>query len=83
MGKLSRETPPPREGEPMGARETDRRKPLSAFWPISEYLTTELWYNHQEYFYTQPLIGSLFVLCLHQTLLNRAFLLDDFRQLCQ
>ena len=29
------------------------------------------------------LIGSLFVLCLHQTLLNCAFLLDDFRQPCQ
>ena len=24
VGKLSRETPPPREGEPMGARERER-----------------------------------------------------------
>ena len=26
MGKLSRETPPPREGEPMGARERERER---------------------------------------------------------
>ena len=63
-------------------RGTHQQRPLSAFWPISEHLTTKLWYNHQEYFYTWLLIGSLFVLCLHQTLLNCAFLLDDFRQLC-
>ena len=58
-------------------RGTHERRPLSAFWPISEHLTTELWYNHQEYFYTRLLIGSLFLLCLHQTLLNRAFLVDN------
>ena len=62
---------------------THQQRPLSAFWPISEHLTTELWYNHQEYFYTRLLMGSLFLLCLHQTLLNPAFPLDDFRQLCQ
>ena len=28
MGKLSRETPPPREGEPMGAREREREREM-------------------------------------------------------